>query len=86
MRIKSNRFFKSDVNGVEVLLAESPEVKEQIKKHTNAIANRDVVFEQTIVPNEHIIVGPQGVGRCSYMNEFNSNDIKDVKILKTERK
>lgn len=58
----------------------------QNNKHTNAIANRDVVFEQTIVPNEHIIVGPQGVGRCSYMNEFNSNDIKDVKILKTERK
>ena len=39
MRIKSNRFFKSDVNGVDVLLTDSPEVKAQVKKNKKIVKN-----------------------------------------------
>lgn len=36
MKIKSNEFFKHDADGVDVLLADSPEVKAQVKKRKNA--------------------------------------------------
>ncbi len=39
MKIKFNEFFRRDVNGVDVLLTDSPEVKAQVKKHKKAVKN-----------------------------------------------
>ncbi len=37
MKFKSNQFFRHDVDGVDVLLTESPEVKAQMKKHKKTV-------------------------------------------------
>lgn len=39
MKIKLNEFFKHDADGVDVLLADSPEVKEQVKKRKKCVKN-----------------------------------------------
>ncbi len=37
MKIKLNEFFRRDVDGVDVLLTDSPEVKAQVKKHKKTV-------------------------------------------------
>ena len=39
MKVKLNQFFKQDVNGVDVLLTDSPEVKAQVKKNKKIVKN-----------------------------------------------
>ena len=41
MKIKLNEFFRRDVDGVDVLLTDSLEVKAQVKKHKKTVKKAD---------------------------------------------
>ena len=79
MKIQRNVFSRRDVNGVDVLLTDAPEVKVAIKKHKKAVKNSvvwSIVGTLLFVLILNVIILPLtgGCARVEHIEKYTGNN------------